>query len=391
MININILLDIGICLSLAFVASVRFNRRRTEDSTHPTWSLIMVHLCGTQLGRLQPIPQYRLYYAEADLLNLNQDPDKTLPGCDVEVIPDYCILLHRAVFMPDVRLGAGRTLRNLLNSVGPLNLPYHSIRISTSFIPVLVELKRPVSRNCVDIQQFMSELVVFVVNAREQVERQASCLFSMPNFYRQSYVVAIAAVGEWWCLRVFWRSDFDEVFDAGDYLDNIGVGEQREAGIDGDRMTDLEDLNLVQPDQIDEMRRILVPLEESTQERQERQKRERKARWQKRQESKDARIQGYQDWRAFVDKTQSVMTGYSEQDMNQYLRLFSIWDHTWANWWATEDFVESGDPKGYQDLRQLKGWSKVMRLGSQASSYWLDQVQEDLSGWVHRNDIEDDR
>ncbi|KAJ3913634.1 hypothetical protein F5877DRAFT_71395 [Lentinula edodes] len=309
MININILLDIGICLSLAFVASVRFNRRRTEDSTHPTWSLIMVHLCGTQLGRLQPIPQYRLYYSEADLLNLDQDPDKTLPGCDVE----------------------------------------------------------------------------------EQVERQASCLFSMPNFYRQSYVVAIAAVGEWWCLRVFWRSEFDEVFDAGGYLDNIGLGEQREAGIDGDRMTDLEDLNLVQPDQIDEMRRILVPLEESTQERQERQKRERKARWQKRQESKDARIQGYQDWRAFVDKTQSVMTGYSEQDMNQYLRLFSIWDHTWANRWATQDFVESGDPKGYQDLRQLKGWSKVMRLGSQASSYWLDQVQEDLNGWVHRNDIEDDQ
>ncbi|KAJ3906248.1 hypothetical protein F5879DRAFT_798026 [Lentinula edodes] len=384
----NILLDIGICLSLAFVASVRFNRRRTEDSTHATWSLIMVQLCGVQLGRLQPIPQYRLYYAEADLLNFNQDPDKTVPGCDVEVIPDYCILLHRAVFMPDIRLRTDKTFRNLLSSISPLNLPYHSIRISTSFIPVLVELKRPVSRNCVDIQQFMSELVVFMQNAQEQVEHQALCLFSMPNFYRQSYVVAIAAVGEWWCLRVFRRSDFKKVFNKEDYLDKVESREQREAGIKEGRTTDSEDL--VQPNQIDEMKGMLVPLEESTQEMQERQKQEREARWRKRQESKNARIQGYHEWHTFVNRTQSGMTGYSEKDMNKYVRLFSIWNPTWTDWWGTQDFVELGDPEGNRDLLQIKGWSKVMRLGSQASSYWLDQVQEDLSGWVHRNDIEDD-
>lgn len=165
----------GILFALSFILSVRLNRRRTEDSTHPLWSLLLIQLCGSDIGRLQPTPQYRLYYSEEDITNL--DPNKTISGCDVEVIPDFCILLHCAA-----RDQQG-TLKSILANTMPIRLPSHSraIEITSSFVPLLVELKRPVSRNCMHIDQFMSGLGTMMNSAQFQAMDQVCPLCPIPK------------------------------------------------------------------------------------------------------------------------------------------------------------------------------------------------------------------
>ncbi|KAJ3805091.1 hypothetical protein F5876DRAFT_52423 [Lentinula aff. lateritia] len=210
----NILLLTGIAFAISFILSVKFNRRRTEDSTHPVWSLILIQLCGSNLGCLQPVPQYRLYFSAINFTDL--DPNETISGSDVEVIPDFCILLHRAVL---VQKGV---FKSLLSAIQPTHLPSRAIKITSIFIPLLVELKRPVSRNCNNIDELMSGLGTMMKSAQSQAEGQAHCLFSIPNYHRQTHVVLIAAVGEWWSFRFVPRSRFGgRVFDGTKYVSTV--------------------------------------------------------------------------------------------------------------------------------------------------------------------------
>ncbi|KAJ3796911.1 hypothetical protein GGU11DRAFT_786727, partial [Lentinula aff. detonsa] len=159
----------GILFSLAFILSFRFNRRRTEDSTHPLWSLILYKLCGANLGRLLPTPQFRLYISPE-----SSNPNETLSGAVLEVIPDFCILLYRAHPVKP------KTLAQILQQITSSFLPSpHTVQISSLSIPLLVELKS-----------------------------QALCLFSIPKHHDQDEVYLIAAVGEWWSFRLVSRSDF---------------------------------------------------------------------------------------------------------------------------------------------------------------------------------------
>ncbi|KAJ3995869.1 hypothetical protein F5050DRAFT_1534165, partial [Lentinula boryana] len=189
----------GILFSLAFILSFRFNRRRTEDSTHPLWSLIMYKLCGPNLGRLLPTPQFRLYISPE-----SSNPNETLSGAVLEVIPDFCILLYSAQPVKPKTV-----LAQILQQITTSFLPSpHTVRISSLSIPLLVELKRPVSRKCVDIGEVMYQLTSSMLNARNQVMAQALCLFSIPNYHHQRKVILIAGVGEWWSFRLVSRSDF---------------------------------------------------------------------------------------------------------------------------------------------------------------------------------------
>lgn len=138
-------LYVGLLLSLALIASFRYNRRRTEDRLHPLWSLILARLCGNHLGRLLPTPQFRLYFFSAT--NSAADPDSTMPGADFEVIPDFCLLLQRVAFASSY---ISLTMIQFLAQLSPINLPYHRIRVSTLFIPLILELKRSVTRTYVD-------------------------------------------------------------------------------------------------------------------------------------------------------------------------------------------------------------------------------------------------
>ncbi|KAJ3995880.1 hypothetical protein F5050DRAFT_1674000, partial [Lentinula boryana] len=211
----------GILFSLAFILSFRFNRRRTEDSTHPLWSLILYKLCGTNIGLLLPTPQFRLYISPQ-----SSDPNETLSSAVVEVIPDFCILLYSAQPVKPKTF-----LAQILQQITTSYLPSpHTVRISSLYIPLLVELKRPISRNCIDLKEVMSRLTSAMLNAREQVMSQALCLFSIPNYHCQEQVIVIAAVGEWWSFRLVSRSAFNgKIFDGNRYFEFIKVqGNEKE-------------------------------------------------------------------------------------------------------------------------------------------------------------------
>ncbi|KAF9060203.1 hypothetical protein BDP27DRAFT_1430356 [Rhodocollybia butyracea] len=372
---------IGIVFSLALIASIRFNRRRTEDSTHPTWTLIVIRLCGKHLGRLQPTPQYRLYYSAADLASTT-DPNRTLSGADVEVIPDFCILLQRAAV---VLSAAQQSMSALLSTITSLNLCYHAIHITASFLPLLLELKRPVSRHPVDIEEFMDDLSTFMQHARQQVLAQAHCLFSIPVYRRQTHVVAVAAVGEWWCFQVLHRSSFSHqgAFDRERYMELQDRDEHTWTSVN--REEDI--IDLVHPADTDQMKEVLQ--KESLKDKRARQTEERDARAKKRADKKDSRDLHTQQWAKYVNDTQPDDTlGYSNDQINDYHRLRAACDSDWAYIWGNPDFL--GFDTVFPDHIKDGGWSNVMRLGSPASEHYLKQIEMYLDGWVVRNPPADD-
>ncbi|KAJ3926251.1 MAG: hypothetical protein NXY57DRAFT_1114365 [Lentinula lateritia] len=364
----------GILFALSFILSVRLNRRRTEDSTHPLWSLILIQLCGSDIGRLQPTPQYRLYYSEEDITDL--DPNKTISGCDVEVIPDFCILLHCAA-----RDQQG-TLKSILANTMPIKLPSHSraIEITSSFVPLLVELKRPVSRNCMHIDQFMSGLGTMMNSAQFQAMDQANCLFSIPNFRRQQEVVLIAAVGEWWSFRFVPRSGFVDTFDGEAYvLDRAEYlkKEQRNNPEAEEYKTKLMD-----PADIQGMEHYDVQAaQETAQQTKARHDQERNERQRRRVAQRTILHQDALNLQHFVDETQAKLDGiYGNNDINNYSRLRSACDKDWQDVWhlGKVDFMEPEvKEKSMLALNhRAEQWSGVMRLGSQTSDSYLNQIQE---------------
>ncbi|KAJ3873297.1 hypothetical protein F5051DRAFT_477552 [Lentinula edodes] len=380
----DILLLTGIAFALSFILSVKFNRRRTEDSTHPVWSLILIQLCGSNLGRLQPVPQYRLYFSAIDFNNF--DPNQTIPGGDVEVIPDFCILLHRAVL---VQKGP---LRPLLAEIQSTYLPFRAIRITSTFIPLLVELKRPVSRHCRNIDDFMSGLGTMMKSAQSQAEGQAHCLFSIPNYHRQMHVVLIAAVGEWWSFRFVPRSKFGgRTFDGKKYVSNANAcleGEQRDNPVEEDAA------RLMDPNLIHEMQNFIAHAGETPAQIKHRHNAERDARQRRRAERNTVRQHNEDRLQEFIDKIQEIENEpgiYADPAINEYSQRRSACDAEWkVQWKFRSQFMESAK-LGYQvALKDHADWSGVMRLGSNTSEHYLDQIRNYLNQFTNHNLEEDD-
>ncbi|GAW06197.1 hypothetical protein F5879DRAFT_1064898 [Lentinula edodes] len=380
----DILLLTGIVFALSFLLSVKFNRRRTEDSTHPVWSLILIQLCGSNLGRLQPVPQYRLYFSAVDFTDL--DPNETISGSDVEVIPDFCILLHRAVL---VRVEG--PLRSLLANIQSTYLPSRAIKITSTFIPLLVELKRPVSRNCRDIDEFMSGLGTMMKSAQSQAEGQAHCLFSIPNFHRQMHVVLLAAVGEWWSFWFVPRSNFSGktfngnkyVFDVNDRLEE----EERNNPLEEDEP------KLMDPDLIHEMRNLIAHAGETPAQIKDRHDAERDARQRRRAQRNMIRQHNEDQLQEFIDKTQEIQNEpgiYPDLAINEYSQRRSACDADWKlRWKFQREFMES-ELGSRVALEDRADWSGVMRLGSKTSEYYLFQIRNYLNQFARDNVEEDD-
>ncbi|KAJ4498492.1 hypothetical protein C8R41DRAFT_864685 [Lentinula lateritia] len=344
----DILLLTGIVFALSFLLSVKFNRRRTEDSTHPVWSLILIQLCGSNLGRLQPVPQYRLYFSAVDFTDL--DPNETISGSDVEVIPDFCILLHRAVLVRVVG-----PLRPLLANIQSTYLPSRAIKITSTFIPLLVELKRPVSRHCRDIDEFMSGLGTMMNSAQSQAEGQAHCLFSIPNYHRQMHVVLLAAVGEWWSFRFVPRSNFGgKTFNGNKYVFDVNDRLKEE-----ERNNPLEEdeAKLMDPDLIHEMRNLIAHAGETPAQIKDRHDAERDARQRRRAQRNMRRSACDADWK--------------------------------LRWKFQREFMES-ELGSRVALEDRADWSGVMRLGSKTSEYYLFQIRNYLNQFARDNVEEDD-
>ncbi|KAF8830900.1 hypothetical protein HHX47_DHR1000232 [Lentinula edodes] len=341
----DILLLTGIVFALSFLLSVKFNRRRTEDSTHPVWSLILIQLCGSNLGRLQPVPQYRLYFSAVDFTDL--DPNETISGSDVEVIPDFCILLHRAVL---VRVEG--PLRSLLANIQSTYLPSRAIKITSTFIPLLVELKRPVSRNCRDIDEFMSGLGTMMKSAQSQAEGQ--------TFNGNKYV-----------------------FDVNDRLEE----EERNNPLEEDEP------KLMDPDLIHEMRNLIAHAGETPAQIKDRHDAERDARQRRRAQRNMIRQHNEDQLQEFIDKTQEIQNEpgiYPDLAINEYSQRRSACDADWKlRWKFQREFMES-ELGSRVALEDRADWSGVMRLGSKTSEYYLFQIRNYLNQFARDNVEEDD-
>ncbi|KAF8871487.1 hypothetical protein CPB85DRAFT_1261205 [Mucidula mucida] len=201
-------LSSGILYAIGFFLSVWFNLRHTEDATHPLWTMYLLYLCGIKnIGILIPTPQFRLYVTHnIDNLHGTEQPESisaasatltaALPRGSWEVIPDFCILLPRAVLKnPQRRM----SMNSFLESINmTTSLPTHEIRIVSTAVPLLAELKHAPSRHPADIEAYRDDIMKLIPPAQGQVMAQADCLFCSPKFRDTNAVMLIAAAGDWW-------------------------------------------------------------------------------------------------------------------------------------------------------------------------------------------------
>ncbi|KAJ2917524.1 hypothetical protein MD484_g2866, partial [Candolleomyces efflorescens] len=183
-----------------FMYSTSFNQRLTEDCVHPLWNFGVFLMCGGNLGKLQPTAQFKLWRMKNPARSRYPDPDASIATLRVtsnavlEVIPDFAILYHR--FMHPF---GSAIPKNFFSHLTFDYLPHwSSIRLTQTFVPLLAELKRPVTRHANDIKQYGYALLQYIVLARNQVEHQAEFLFKSALYRGQKTVILIAACGDYW-------------------------------------------------------------------------------------------------------------------------------------------------------------------------------------------------
>ncbi|KAF5381248.1 hypothetical protein D9757_007891 [Collybiopsis confluens] len=149
----------AINLAASFILSMSFNPRRTEDPGHPLWSMFLAKVCGELHGRLIIAPQSHLYTSRKDLLSSfisdSADPDGTTPDSDIEeVIPDFVVMLYQA----KVHNARFKVLLRVLSMLKLDFLPYNHVQISACFLPIVLELKRPITRHSPDLDHYAQSL-----------------------------------------------------------------------------------------------------------------------------------------------------------------------------------------------------------------------------------------
>ncbi|KAH7874965.1 uncharacterized protein C8R40DRAFT_1106418, partial [Lentinula edodes] len=226
----------------------------------------------------------------------------------------------------------------------------------------------------------MSGLGTMMKSAQSQAEGQAHCLFSIPNYHRQMHVVLIAAVGEWWSFRFVPRSIFGgKTFDGKKYVSHVNAqleGEERNNPIEEDAA------RLMDPNLIQDMKNFMAHAGETPAQIKDRHDAERDARQKRRAERNMIRQHNEDQLQKFIDKIQEKQHepgAIPDRTINEYSRRRSACDEEWNfSWSFRNEFMES--ESGYQvALEDRADWSGVMRLGSETSKYYLDQIQNYLN------------
>lgn len=156
----------------------------------------------------------------------------------VDVIPDYAVLLpviklryklkppHKFQWLEKL---AGDALDLTIENPNPpiarlLDVMTHVFPCWSRFttkktsIPLLAELKRPVSRHKNSVMKYGKDLRSAIEVAQLQVVQQAQCLFLGGMYAHQNEVLLIAAVGDFFTFRGCTRDSFGtESFDASEY------------------------------------------------------------------------------------------------------------------------------------------------------------------------------
>jgi hypothetical protein len=185
-------------LALAYAYSRRWNPRRLEYHFYGIWNRVFSHLTDDQ-ETLIIIPQSLIYYVDsprniADIsIGTFAEPDAN------DIVPDFAVAhVHyswrQRVHTPDDLASLVLWDAMIVQYVG---------------IPILVEVKRPPSRNLKGVD-FQAALSSYLNDAIADLERQASHLFADHTRASQKSVILIGCSGEWWRWRVATRDDFQE-------------------------------------------------------------------------------------------------------------------------------------------------------------------------------------
>ncbi|KAJ3766398.1 hypothetical protein FB446DRAFT_825364 [Lentinula raphanica] len=377
----------AILISQAYPDSVLLNPRRTEDTTHPLWSAILYFTCLPRIDRCYVVPQKRISLV-APLSDADPNKTVTLKAGGIEVISDFTVMSF--VILP-------KDARTILDwqTTSFILPPSRSITVIKTYSPIFVELKRPISRNCRDIHQFMSQLTRSIDRAQQQVREQVYCYFCVPQSFIQSKAAALAATHGWWCFCHDQRAQIDPKysFNAERYRLDLDVDDQLKV--------DMETDVLMNPHQVEKMRQSVQGMKHSVQETKEqkvrRQNQERAERYKKRSEPTEGEenIQQKDFWK-FVATTEQEEGGYapySFKTMDKYSQKRSAWDKTWAQRWGQLPSLFQPLPGGNeirQEVEDFTTWSGIMLWGTEESTYWHEKIKEYLVKFVDEIPLEDD-
>ncbi|KAK0239485.1 hypothetical protein EDD85DRAFT_996883 [Armillaria nabsnona] len=171
------------------------NSRRLENHIHG------FGLLDKRWDGLLVIPQFIIYYVKT----LTPDPRRKLDASRSTngesqakaVVPDFSVLY-------------------LLNKHGlsdPLKLSnlslleWATVHIPESFVPIMEEDKRPVTRHALSLHDFREVLDQEFHKAKQQAEQQALTLFKDPRRKRQTEVILKAVCSMWWMFRNVYRDE----------------------------------------------------------------------------------------------------------------------------------------------------------------------------------------
>ncbi|KAJ3745160.1 hypothetical protein DFH05DRAFT_1614361 [Lentinula detonsa] len=95
--------------------------------------------------------------------------------------------------------------------------------------------------------------------------------------------------------------------------------------------------------------------------------------------------QNESDLQKLIDETEAEMGipgVYAEGKMNEYTRLQSKLDQSWQRNWGPV-FLEPAPASGLVDIQQRRSrWSRLLRIGTQTSALYLDQISNELARLV---------
>ncbi|EAU81334.1 hypothetical protein CC1G_07264 [Coprinopsis cinerea okayama7 len=194
--------------------SYSFNPRLTEDVTHAAWNVV-VNLWRNNRPLLFPTPQLYIYKTKQQQLE-EDDPNASLDtvadSTSQGVVVDYCIL------MPAITWYQGQAPTD--EELKAINLDFLSLGyVSSLCAPLLVELKRPVTRSADNILEYIADLGCKIGSAGQQVLLQSQCLFSSAKYADQQWAILVAGAGGWWMCKIVTQQDIEHMFDISEYGD----------------------------------------------------------------------------------------------------------------------------------------------------------------------------
>ncbi|KAK7029028.1 hypothetical protein VNI00_014738 [Paramarasmius palmivorus] len=388
-------LDVALLSAINMVYNGLFNTRRLESPCYAIWSVVLAKLIDKDEDILIHCPQYAMYLSKAD----SQLPSGSSPDISFLTAPDseaIGVIVDHALLLPSTTLKRPGTILEFLKNLSPAQIDssFRELSLADLFVPLLVEVKRPVTRHPGSITSFVRGLWELMSAAQLQAEEQAFCLFSSVRHATQNTAIIIAAAGHYWSWKRCTRDGYRNrtAFNINVYQTKLVTAFSSKADVEEDGLAsagaELDDL--LPPRDVDNAKRLREQLFKAITSRdnhtvvlaREAQTAERNKRASKRSVSRDTR-QEAEDALAEFTPAKTSVHAYEIQDLNECFRLLILAEKIEVDR-APEMFIVPDDQttmpphSNDEDL----DWSPIMRLGTRVSDSNMALIREHLDKFV---------